>query len=174
MVSLQAAFVWKRKCDFSSNLLFSLLPDIDILPAPSLDSSSAGYVSVWTVLGCCCAGFVLGLLCAAAAWYYQQRKRIPHIPSSPCYMSTKQNPYVTVPLKETIGQKPKRTASFSSATSNGSHKPIVNCNSLNRNSLNHPTPKLFSKPADYETSTIKRNSHNSNNVRPDLEQEKFY
>lgn len=126
---------------------------------------------MWTVLGCCFAGFVLGLACAAAVWYYYKRKRIPHIPSSPCYMSTKQNPYVTVPLKETISQKPKRTASFSSATSNGSHKPVVNCNSV----LNHTTPKLFSKPSDYDTATIKRNSHNLNGgVRPDLEQEKFY
>ncbi|XP_026272666.1 semaphorin-5A [Frankliniella occidentalis] len=143
---------------------------IDILPAQALDSSSVGNISVLAVLGCCFAGFVLGLACAAAVWYYHKRKRIPPIPSSPCYMSTKQNPYVTVPLKESISQKPKRTASFSSATSNGSHKPIVNCNSLN-----HPTPKLFSKPADYDTATIKRNSHSLNgNVRPDLEQEKFY
>lgn len=160
--------------DFETRMcLGGLRNDINILPAKQLDSQTVGYLSVWTILGCCCAGFILGLLCAAAVWYYQKRKHIPHIPSSPCYMSTKQNPYVTVPLKEAISQKPKRTASFSSATSNVSHKPMVNCNSLNRNSLNHPTPKLFSKPADYESSTLKRNSHNGN-IRPDLEQEKFY
>lgn len=148
-----------------------LLPDIDILPAQALDSNSSGHSSMWLVLGCCCAGFVVGVVCATAVWYYQQRKRISHIPSSPCYMSTKQNPYVTVPLKEKIVQKPKRTASFSSAASNGSHKPIVNCNTLNL-----PAPKAFSKPADYETATIKRNSHtlNGSTVRSDLEQEKFY
>lgn len=163
-----------RGHDFETRICVGALQNgIDVLPAQVLDPGSAGYISIWAALGCCCAGFVIGLICTSAVWYYQQKKRIPHIPSSPCYMSTKQNPYVTVPLRETIGQKPKRTASFSSATSTVSHKPTLNYNSLNRNSLNHPTPKLFSKPADYDTATIKRNSQNGS-IRPDLDQEKFY
>lgn len=78
------------------------------------------------------------------------------MPGSPHYISSKQNPYVTVPLKE--APSPRRAPSFSKTTGGNA-------------------PKLFSKPLqDYETATIKRNSHSLANghVRADLDQDKFF
>lgn len=84
-------------------------------------------------------GLLTGLLTAAGLCYYYVKKHKLRVPSSPHYIS-QQNPYVTVPLKDA---HPKRTPSFSKSSA------LVN-----------GTPKLFSKPpVEYETATIKRNSH---------------
>ena len=137
-------------------------------------TSATPVASVAAILGGIAAGFVLGVMCAAATWYVQSKRRRVRVPSSPCYMSSKQNPYVTVPLKPlkeghgTERNKAKRSASFSSATSNGSlHKPPLNGHAV----LPHTTPKLFS---DYDSGTFKRHSNTLNgSIRADG-QDKFY
>lgn len=108
----------------------------------------------------CFIAFVAGSCLSAVFCYYWLKKHQHSLPSSPHYIS-KQNPYVTVPLREV--STPKRTPSFS------------------KNSLpaNGTTPKLFSQKAssDYETATIKRNSHNLLNGHTrtsTLEQDKFF
>lgn len=111
------------------------------------------------VFGFCITTFVLGLAMAVALGYFWLKRQRPSIPGSPHYISSKQNPYVTVPLKEM--HSPKRTPSFSAK----------------QPTLANGTPKLFAKqPLDYETATIKRNSHSMANghIRADLEQDKFF
>lgn len=105
--------------------------------------------------------FVVGVSAAAVFSYYWTKKHPYTVPSSPHYIS-KQNPYVTVPLKE-VSTLPKRTPSFSKAalTTNGT------------------LPKILSKSsgADYETATIKRNSHsllNGHARSSALEQDRFF
>ncbi|XP_018916719.2 semaphorin 5c [Bemisia tabaci] len=137
-------------------------PDLsnDISPM-RVQSSSVGHsVSVASILGFCVLAFAFGLIVSGFLCYYWLRRQRPIIPGSPHYISSKQNPYVTVPLKEV--HHPKRTPSFSKHTlpSNG-------------------TPKVFnSRPVEYETATIKRNSHSLLNghrqQQLDLEQEKFF
>lgn len=124
-----------------------------------------GSVGVGVVLGCSFAAFLVGLVAAIMSMHYLQKKRKVRIPGSPHYISSKQNPYVTVPLRE----PPKRTPS--SCSSNGSAKH----NSTNGNGI--VPPKIFSsKPNDYETATIKRNSHSLNGhaVRAQLDEDKFF
>lgn len=106
----------------------------------------------------CFLSFIVGLSAAAVFSYYWVRKHQYSVPSSPHYIS-KQNPYVTVPLKEVI--TPKRTPSFSK-------------NSLSLNG----GPKVSSKTiTEYETATIKRNSHsllNGHARTSNLEQDPFF
>ncbi|KAF5272830.1 hypothetical protein FQR65_LT00426 [Abscondita terminalis] len=102
-------------------------------------------VSTGTVVGCVLAGVVLGLLCSSVMIYFYFRKRKPHLPSSPHYISAKQNPYITVPLQDLPGKR--HAASSSHSILNNSH---------------HGTMKL-NKAIDYDTATIKRNSHSLNN-----------
>nr|CAD7441943.1 unnamed protein product [Timema bartmani] len=143
----------------------------------SLDSNRSGSMSVGMAIGLCLATFLLGIILATGVWYIIKRRQRPRIPGSPHYISSKQNPYVTVPLKD-VGNPSKRTPSFSSASSsNGSagtpHKSPAN----GVIGVPHGTPKLFSKPlVEYETATIKRNSHSLANghIRADLEQDKFF
>ena len=56
-------------------------------------------VSVGAVVGGCLAGFFIGLALTAILCFLYLKKRKPRIPGSPHYIS-KQNPYVSVPLKE--------------------------------------------------------------------------
>lgn len=124
----------------------------------ALDRASAG-MSFGSVFGLSFLSFTVGATAALGLGYLYIQRRRPGIPSSPHFISTKQNSYVTVPLKEM--HSPKRTPSFSSKNA----------------SLSNGTPKLFAKlPVDYETATIKRNSHSMANghIRADLEQDKFF
>lgn len=115
-----------------------------------------GSVGAGTVIGCVALGFIVGALAALAGYYLHDKRSRHRVPGSPHYISSKQNPYVTVPLKE--APSPRRAPSFSKTTGGNA-------------------PKLFSKPLqDYETATIKRNSHSLANghVRADLDQDKFF
>lgn len=114
----------------------------------------------------CLLSFLTGAALASAVFYVWQKRQKPKLPSSPHYITSKQNPYVTVPMKE-YRTLAKRTPSFTKSTTVG----VQNGNGT--------LPKLFNKSADYETATIKRNSHSLVNGhmranRPDLEQEKFF
>jgi len=114
----------------------------------------------------CVLSFLAGASLACVAFYVRQRRQKPKLPSSPHYITTKQNPYVTVPMKD-YRAPAKRTPSFT--------KPSTVTAQQHGNGT---MPKLFNKTADYETATIKRNSHglaNGHATRAkDLEQEKFF
>ncbi|PSN40455.1 Semaphorin-5B, partial [Blattella germanica] len=142
-----------------------------------LDSDKSG-VSVGLALGICVATFFVGIGLMGALCFLYFRRRRPRIPGSPHYITSKQNPYVTVPLKEVGNHHPKRAPSFSSSASSsngstpGSHKA-----SNGGTGISIGTPKLFAKPlVEYETATIKRNSHSLANghIRADLDQDKFF
>ncbi|XP_077294549.1 semaphorin 5c-like isoform X2 [Arctopsyche grandis] len=118
------------------------------------------------VVGLVMISFLVGALLAAGPVVWIVRRRTPRIPSSPHYI-TKQNSYVSVPLKE-VPKKPMTTFA----------KPN-NINADRDTSLD--SPKLYPKAmaGDYETSTVKRNSHATqsssscrNNI--DVDQDKFY
>lgn len=83
-------------------------------------------------------GISLGLI------YLYSKKKKNSIPSSPHYMSAKQNPYITLPLQERPSKK--QIASTSNNILNNVHNGTLK-------------PKCY----DYETATIKRNSHGLNN-----------
>jgi chondroitin sulfate proteoglycan 4 len=120
------------------------------------DREEESGVGVKVLVMCSILMFIVGGLSAGGVWYFVESRRRVRVPGSPHYISSKQNPYVTVPLKEV--HSPKRTPSFRGQPS--------------------PTPKLFAKSGgEYETATIKRNSHslaNGHGVRADLEQDKFF
>ena len=155
-------------------LLFAELNPMGV--QSGLDSDGSG-VSVGIVLGSVVAAFIVGLALMGVLCFLYFRRRRPRIPGSPHYITSKQNPYVTVPLRE-VGNHPKRAPSFSSSASSsngstpGSHK-----NSNGGSGISLGTPKLFAKPlVEYETATIKRNSHSLGNghIRADLDQDKFF
>jgi len=142
------------------------------------DSDGSNAVSIGLALGSCVAAFVVGLVLMGVLCYLYVHHRRPRIPGSPHDVSSKQNPYVTVPLKEVGSYYTKHTPSFSSSASSGnvstpgSHKTP---NGGTGTSLG--TPKLFAKPlVEHETATIKRNSHTLGNghIRADLDQDKFF
>ncbi|XP_060837417.1 semaphorin-5A isoform X2 [Rhopalosiphum padi] len=154
-----------RKCTFDH----CLGPDIESIPCFEKNGvvSSSG-----STLLVCLLSFLTGALVAGAAFCAWQRRRKPKLPSSPHYITTKQNPYVTVPMKE-YRAPAKRTPSFTKPTTVGAQ------HHGNGTAATGTLPRLFNKPADYETATIKRNSHSLVNGhtmrnRPDLEQEKFF
>lgn len=101
-------------------------------------------------------GFVIGLIVTSSAWFYCRRKK-PRIPSSPHYMSAKQNPYIAVPFQE---RPPKKQIAHSS-------------NSI-LNNVHNGT--LKSVKYDYDTVTMKRNSHGLNNghTKTELGDDKYY
>ncbi|OXU28754.1 hypothetical protein TSAR_006189 [Trichomalopsis sarcophagae] len=121
-------------------------------------------VSVGAVVGGCIVGFLLGLLLTTVMCIYYLRRRKPRIPGSPHYIS-KQNPYVTVPLKEV---NTKRQPSFSGSI-NGTLRSSKN-NAL-INGLG--SPKLYPKALEYESATLKRNSREQH-IRAELDQAKYY
>ncbi|XP_046996594.1 semaphorin-5A [Schistocerca americana] len=140
----------------------------------SLDLKKAESLSVGVILGSCVAAFILGVILAAAVSYYYQKRRRPRIPGSPHYISSKQNPYVTVPLKETSSHSKRAPSNSSNGSTSSPHRSASNPSG----GISLGTPKLFSKPAvEYETATIKRNSHSLANgqIRADLDQQdKFF
>lgn len=140
----------------------------------NLDASGDKNISVGVILGSCLAAFLLGAVIAILGGHFYLKRRRPSIPGSPHYITSKQNPYVTVPLKD-MSMHGKRASSSggSNGISNSPHKNTNNCNS----GISIGTPKLFAKPlAEYETATIKRNSHSHANghIRADLDQSKFF
>lgn len=150
----------------------------------------AGSITVAVVLSCCLAAFCIGLLIAGFISYWYTHRRRPRVPGSPHYITSKQNPYVTVPLKDTAPPLKRASSTSSSKDGGGSGSCTSGNGTTGRNGKHHhhhhhhhhgngelnTTPKLFSKPADYETATIKRNSHSLANghIRNDLDQDKFY
>lgn len=74
-------------------------------------------------------------------------------------------------LKELISQvNAKRQPSFSGSTNgNGT---LRGKNNPNVNGLG--SPKLYPKSLDYESATLKRNSHGQQHIRADLDQDKYY
>ncbi|XP_039283043.1 semaphorin-5B [Nilaparvata lugens] len=139
-----------------SRMCLEMSNDLSPMNAQStVDSRSRDGLSTFSIVVLCLICLMAGGGMALGGCYWWQQRRKPSLPGSPHYISSKQNPYVTVPLKEV--HSPKRTPSFSAKPANG-------------------TPKLFAKqPGDYETATIKRNSHSMNgHIRADLEQDKFF
>ncbi|XP_032687927.1 semaphorin-5B isoform X2 [Odontomachus brunneus] len=136
--------------------------DVNALPS-SVENSG---VTVGAVVGSSVIGFVIGLALTAVLCFWYLKRRKPRIPGSPHYIS-KQNPYVTVPLKEVNA---KRQPSFSGSTNgNGTLRGKSN---PNVNGLG--SPKLYPKSLDYESATLKRNSHGQQHIRADLDQDKYY
>lgn len=150
----------------------------DLNPLGVQSGPDTAAMSVGLALGLCITAFIVGLLLMGLFCYVYVRRRRPRIPGSPHYISSKQNSYVTVPLKDSGSHHTKRALSFSSASSSngstlGSQRTLGSQKTPNGATV---TPKLFTKPhAEYETATIKRNSHSLNgNIRADLDQDRFF
>ncbi|KOC59161.1 Semaphorin-5B [Habropoda laboriosa] len=143
------------------------LPDCTDNDVNALRSSveSSG-VTIGAVVGSCVAGFLVGLAVTTVLSFCYLKRRQQRIPGSPHYI-TKQNPYVTVPLKEVNA---KRQPSFSGST-NGTGT-LRGKNNPNVNGLGSPKP--YPKSLDYESATLKRNSHGQQHIRVDLDQDKYY
>ncbi|KAJ8681905.1 hypothetical protein QAD02_017697 [Eretmocerus hayati] len=140
--------------------------DNDISALPSRIELAG--VSMGAVLGSCLAGFLAGLTVTALVFFYHSRRPKPRIPGSPHYIS-RQNPYVTVPLKEVNTRlPPKRQPSFTGSMS-GTLRSAKNNTMMN--SL--ASPKLYPKALEYETASLKRHSREAH-IRAELEQEKYY
>ncbi|XP_066596034.1 semaphorin 5c isoform X2 [Prorops nasuta] len=156
-------------CQGSSRETRDCLPDCmidnDINALPS--NIQTAEVSVSAVVLGCLASFLLGLAVTGVACFLYLKRRKPRIPGSPHYIS-KQNPYVTVPLKEVNA---KRQPSFSGST-NGNGTLRSAKNNPNVNGLG--SPKLYTKGLEYESATLKRNSHAHQHIRADLDQDKYY
>ncbi|KAG7200791.1 hypothetical protein KM043_003165 [Ampulex compressa] len=154
-------------CQGSSRETRDCLPDCSENDANALPSSveSSG-VTIGAVIGSCIVGFLIGLGITAVLCFCYLKRHRPRTASNPHYIS-KQNPYVTVPLKEV---NTKRQPSFSGSTNgNGT---LRGKNNPNVNGLG--SPKLYPKSLDYESATLKRNSHGQQHIRADLDQDKYY
>jgi len=141
--------------------------ELNIIPdssAAHMSSHPREHDSVGVVLGASTAAFLAGLIAATAAVATivilkrrQRMKRAPgRVPGSPHYIPARQNPYVSVPMQRGVAD--------------GKNALLDN--------EDNTTPKIFSpaKPAEYETATIKRNSHslaNGHHLRADLEDHFF-
>jgi hypothetical protein len=91
-ISSKKSRIVRRAC---VNLIEIFIADVNALPS-SVDNSG---VTVGAVVGSCVIGFFFGLALTAVLCFCYLKRRKPRIPGSPHYIS-KQNPYVTVPLKE--------------------------------------------------------------------------
>ncbi|XP_028156400.1 semaphorin-5B [Ostrinia furnacalis] len=164
------------------------------MPAYSQNVEMASFVTmsekesmgVASIVGCVVAAFVMGCLSCLACVIFAQRRgsRFPwhrrtRVPSSPHYITAKQNSYVTVPLKE-VPRKAKRQPSF---TGIGGTSGIILSKSNNiANANNHntamTTPKLYPKAIanEYDSmGTLRRHSNQPNNKSNlDTEEDKFY
>ncbi|KAL7301189.1 hypothetical protein TKK_0006159 [Trichogramma kaykai] len=162
--------------------------DVNALPSRV---ETAG-VAVGAVVGSCIIGFLLGLLMTAIICFYYMKRKKPGLPSNPHYIS-RQNPYVTVPLKEQVKQtnnKPvKRQPSFTgsingtlrsiknnSLINGGHHHSNHQCNHHHHHHSHHHScngvnslPKLYPKALEYESATLKRNSREAV-IRAELDQ----
>ncbi|XP_046971911.1 semaphorin-5B [Vanessa cardui] len=162
------------------------------MPAYSQNVQMASFVtmtdneslSIGGIIGCVVASFVMGcLVCLAGVVFCHRRgclpwSRQPRVPSSPHYITAKQNSYVTVPLKE-VPRKAKRQPSF---TGIGNSSGILLSKSNNISNANHnnpmTTPKLYPKAIanEYDSmGTLRRHSNQPNNkTNIDVEEDKFY
>ncbi|XP_072933331.1 semaphorin 5c-like [Epargyreus clarus] len=163
------------------------------MPAYSQNVEMASFVtmahtdslSVGAIIGCVVAAFVMGcLVCLAGVIFCHRRgsfpwRSAPRVPSSPHYITAKQNSYVTVPLKD-VPRKAKRQPSF---TGIGNSSGILLSKSNNiSNANNHntvaTTPKLYPKAIanEYDSmGTLRRHSNQPNNKSNlDIEEDKFY
>lgn len=166
--------------------------ELSAMPAYSQNVEVASFVtmgsnetlSIGTIIGCMVAAFVVGcLVCLAGVIVCQRRGRYPwrrqqRVPSSPHYITAKQNSYVTVPLKE-VPRKPKRQPSFTGIGGSSSIVLSKSNNIANANNHNNPvtTPKLYPKAIanEYDTmGTLRRHSNQPNKSNLDIEEEKFY
>lgn len=100
-------------------------------------SATAGIIIAYMSLG-----FLICFVMCLAFYFFYLKKRKTRIPSSPHYMSAKQNPYIAVPFQDRPTKK-QSASSSGSILNNGTLKPV--------------------KYLDYETATMKRNSHGLNN-----------
>lgn len=117
----------------------------------------AASISTGVVLAYCFAGFIVGLAFACFLFFFYMRRKKPRIPSSPHYIPSKQNPYITVPLQEV----PSKRHAYGSPSSSSNGSVIMHSHSPPNNT---GTLKLYTKSVgDYDTATIKRNSHTLNN-----------
>lgn len=107
--------------------------------------AEASSASAGIIIGYMSLGFVICLTMALAFYFLYLKKRKTRIPSSPHYMSAKQNPYIAVPFQERPTKKQSATTSSSILNNvhNGTLKPV--------------------KYPEFETATMKRNSHGLNN-----------
>ncbi|XP_043600317.1 semaphorin-5A-like isoform X1 [Bombus pyrosoma] len=154
-------------CQGSSREVRDCLPDCMDNDINALKSSvERSGVSIGAVVGSCVAGFLVGLAVTAVLSFCYLKRRQQRIPGSPHYIS-KQNSYVSVPLKDVNA---KRQPSFSGSTNgNGT---LRGKNNPNVNGLG--SPKLYPKSLDYESATLKRNSHGQQHIRVDPDQDKYY
>lgn len=104
----------------------------------------AASVPAGVIIACMLAGFIFGTVCCGVMMFLYLRKKKTTIPSSPHYITAKQNSYIVVPQQDRITKK--QTASTSNTLLNNVHNGT-----------------LKSKCYDYDTATIKRNSHGLNN-----------
>ncbi|XP_045779006.1 semaphorin-5B [Maniola jurtina] len=166
--------------------------ELHAMPAYSQNVEMASFVtlcdrqslSIAGIIGCVITAFVAGcLVCLAGVIACQRRgplpwNRQPRVPSSPHYITAKQNSYVTVPLKE-VPRKAKRQPSFSGI---GNTSGILLSKSNNLSNANHnnamTTPKLYPKAIanEYDSmGTLRRHSNQPNNkTNLDIEEDKFY
>lgn len=180
-----------RKCvdDDLDNELNALPVNGRQIEMASIVSSSGG-LGLGALLGLALVAFLTGCglaLLAAAYWTgrhepsFRDRftfRRKPRVPSSPHYITAKQNSYVTVPLKD-VPRKAKRQPSFTGICSSSGAIVLSKSNNLAHSNTHHnalATPKLYPKAIanEYDAGgTLKRHSHQpKNNI--DLDEEKFY
>nr|XP_032522698.1 semaphorin-5B-like [Danaus plexippus plexippus] len=157
------------------------------MPAYSQNVESASFVTmsseplgVGGIVGCVVGAFVMGcLLClgVVVACYRRPWRSAARVPSSPHYITAKQNSYVTVPLKD-VPRKAKRQPSFSGL--GNSSGILVKSNNLSNANHNNTmaTPKLYPKAIanEYDSmGTLRRHSNQPNNkTNIDIEEDKFY
>lgn len=110
-------------------------------------------VSTGVVLAYCLAGFIVGLAFACFLFFFYIRTKRPSIPSSPHYLPSKQNPYITIPLQEV----PSKRHGYSSTTDRERDSGFI------MNNTGTGTLKHHKSISDYDTATVKRNSHTMNN-----------
>lgn len=153
-------------CQGASRETRDCLPDCSGNEVNALWSMERSGITIGAVVGSCVVGFLVGLAVTAILSFYYLKRRQQRIPGSPHYIS-KQNSYVTVPMKEV---NTKRQPSFSGSTNgNGT---LRGKNNPNVNTLG--SPKLYPKSLDYESATLKRNSHGQQHIRVDPDQDKYY
>lgn len=128
--------------------MFSEIPLTD-------EQIQAASITPGVVIAALLSGFIIGFPCSGLMLYFYLKKKKTTIPSSPHYISAKQNPYITVPLHERPFKK--QCASTSNTIINNIHNGT-----------------LKSKCHDYDTATIKRNSHSLNNGHSKQDDDKYY
>ena len=111
-----------------------------------MESRSIDMTSILIIIGYVIIGFIICLVCSVIFFFNYLKKKKHRIPSSPHYINAKQNSYTPIPIKDRPSRKQSQTSS----------------NSI-KNNLNINGSLKLSKCNEYESSTIKRNSHGLNN-----------